>query len=276
AGSALSISGGIKDMMAILFAYKERANLKCTIHFIPRVKRRDVIDMKPTIVQSLISDFILDDTVFRIKASDIKAPPEENFDIKWWDTDYYNMVGMPVGGISFVMRLELNKVKMFERRVSMSDLAKAIGDGLPGIAIITSPFEDAIIDIIPDDEVVRSAWSVYGAVPDMTQIYLTTIVKPKFKKTRVKGIPGIIDMIPIEQNTLALIIDPIRPPEPDIALFNLYDIPSNVSLDIWKYGLWKSSINQRISKSTGVRMADLINMIVKARIMIVKVKYNNF
>lgn len=274
-GDTGAVRGGIKELQAKVYAYRKRSFARCVVHFVPRVTYRDVIDMKGIIVQSLISDFFLQtpDIIPLIRPD---APIEISYDLfqpQWWHIVYQRLTGR-VWGVtnnnSYCLRLYLDTVKMYDRRVSMNDIRKAVRLTGDVADVVCSPLRDGIIDIVPDDDLVKKYWAEYSeSVPDPIRVYLDLVVRPTLSTTRIKGIPNILDLEPIEQKTTSLIVDPARPSKRELAIN-----PKLTQYD--KEGLWRNDINNRIARTVGIRIGDLIKLILRAGITIVDLVINEY
>lgn len=206
------MGSGVRGMKNILYAVMNRHDPSSIIHFNMLVNARDVIDISGRIVETFVDDFVEKKEILPFSHEYEGDSTELRAQRYWWHDMYTTLTGHPLPDPMYIMRLHLNRPKMYEFRVTPAMLAKSIEtekmsknvekEAAEGsmFAVVYSPLEDGILDIIPDEYLLARNWaSAKGfMIPFLSQLYLSTVVKPGLKNLRLGGIPGIKAIIPVK------------------------------------------------------------------------------
>lgn len=200
AGSVQTVGSGVQGMRSIFNTVSNRSDAMCSVHFNIPVSYLDVINMRALLVHKTVLDFMIPNEYSIDELKDIERP--------WWYKIHESVHG-PLGiGHTTVMRLKFDRLKMYEHRVTLDMIAKAISSPTSitaSVVCIASPFSEAIIDIIPDDFKIKNIASKklndLQRAAYFTRQFLDRILtdhKDGLSTLRIKGIPGIKNITPVE------------------------------------------------------------------------------
>lgn len=217
AGALHSIGSGIQSLISLIYAIN-KVDAPCSVHFNVIVNARDVFDMRCQLVDVNVGDVTLShDIYYRDGVSDI-PDDSETLKFEWWHDLYFKTHQPLTPDYRNVLRLRLDTKKMYEHRITMEMISSVVNRGSIGVFVcVPSPFHIGILDIYVDS---LQASRMLGAVSDVSHItilYINNIFKdskdaknPPLSKRRIKGIPGITDLYPVETNTISLISSTLK------------------------------------------------------------------
>jgi hypothetical protein len=239
-GSSKSASFGIESLKNIIYASKNPKNNSCTVHFKNKqISFEEVLDYRRVIVGSTVKDFIVS---YEIKDASLLSR-------EWWH-DINPSKSMPATGK--VMRLHLAIPEMYKHRVSISDIARILElEVPPSISTLYGPNADAIIDVVPQKDVLAATLSklITGVIPDnmLEQTFLENIVWTNFEKIRVKGIAGITSLIPLVRPLWSVVLVERKLVDEDLDTDLIRE-----KLSQYLGQAWVIALNPGIMKETGL------------------------
>lgn len=211
-GSSKNVSYGLDGMKEMINASKKRKNPSCTIVFKDKTlnyldvlrKRRDIVGIT---VGALVADWEIN-------------PVEKLKQFNWHKIYQLTVLagtGRTIPTTGFALRLYLNVDMMFQHRVTMERICKAIET--EDAECVHSPFpflhegrRMAIIDIFPIDALITKALEKkkISALDPPTLIYLNAVLRPALDKLVIQGIPGITGLFPNPVEVLGIIRNEMR------------------------------------------------------------------
>lgn len=250
-GSTSNIETGFDRINNLLNASQTVKNPSCTIYFNKDVSLSDVLrDIKPEIVSITVNNLLLD---FEIETTDDLMQ-----EIPWWYSIFKKLFKVPefIKSSKFVLRLHLDKFKMYKHKVTMQQVTKAL-NAQDTIYAIASPIDEAIVDIYPDEERIREKITKEDVITkeDYSFFFLSTITLPSLDKIEIKGISGIYDIIPETYPIVRAISDEIQQDD----------------------GTWILHLNRIQMRVTGLKVERIENLlrILNFKVLPVEEKYRN-
>lgn len=207
-----SIGNGIKGFKNLLYLPLNRTDPSMTIHFLTKVTRDDIIEMRSLIEAVVVESFVKRFEIGAFNRIDEPETPERYailhdpdeviiLESKWWHKVYDSISESPSYYPAHIMRLHMDTQKMYEHRVTMDQISRALQNfsyekvGRTDVIefdVVTSPFEDGIIDIIP-----KKTIELVEGIPYPVRTFLYNIIRPGLRKIHVKGVVGISKLLPV-------------------------------------------------------------------------------
>lgn len=286
------MGSGVRGMKNILYAVMNRHDPSSIIHFNILVNPRDVIDISGRIVETFVEDFIEKKEILPFSKDYEGDSAELKAKRFWWHDMYETLMGQPLPEPVYIMRLYLNRTKMYEYRVTPAMIAKSIEkekmsktvekEAAQGsmFAVVYSPLEDGILDIIPDEVLLARNWAAANkfTIPFLSQLFLSTEVKPGLKTLRVGGIPGIKSITPVKIDIANIFSEYMR--------LNPYEIEKfrpiiehrlreeGVDVEGWENKVMFATISKRNMVAKGLPYSNMQILAKISKIIIIQQKVN--
>lgn len=256
-GSSKNVSGGLEGMKEAINVSKTRKYESCTVHFKDKYisyiqilrKRRQFVGIT---VGALVKDYTID-TI-------------GNLPSYWWQKSYSTLRGKTFNDDQYVLRLFLDKDVMYQHYVTMESITKVIEVyHSPSLVCVHSPTSEGIIDIIPDERLIKSSLEerkLKGIITDASLVFLEAIVKPTLDKLLIHGIPGIKNVFPAHYNVISIISREIKMSEKMPAYADQYP------------RAWYLLPNEFVIRTTGITMKRLIDLMVSVGFEILQEQSN--
>lgn len=261
-GSAKSASFGISAMKDLISARKTPTRNICKVYFTNKlITFEEVLNMRQVLVGSSVEDFVTD--------YDIR--PIDEFQKFWWHQGIDLLLRKELPPSKMIMRLTMDKIKMYKHRVTMKNIADALErENPPTVMAVYGPFDSGIMDIYPIIEnlqtVVKSRTGDKKVVfhPDyIDQVYLEDIVKPELKNVRVKGIFGITALEPVIRPVLSMIVSEIKI-DPESVNSELFAV-----LEPYFGSAWFLNYNHLIIRNDGIIPGNVAALCQAAGILVI-------
>ena len=250
-GARFNISTGIEMLQDLLSARLERKHESCNIHFNDKDMNFEQVfakkvDFVSITVGDLISDYIIDNP--------------ENFEDYWWVSLYPSLTGKSLPKSSAIIRLELNKNRMYSHEVTMEDIVNAIESyNLPEmVKVVPGPFETGLIFVYPDENIASEPLR-HLKIPtsdNVSQTFLNEILLPQLPKMQIKGISGIKSIDPTSVTTWSIVEDEIKMATPDV----LAELNDPNEIDQAKRS-WLLQLSRYTMSREGTRIDKLISLL---------------
>jgi len=272
AGDISGVGSGLKGMENILYAVKERRDHHCTIHFRTPVTKYDVVDLIPLMVELKFASLI------KGKPEYLPYQNEDQMkDVRGW---WYRVHEVTVGAlpsVGYVMRLHLDTDKMYKHRVTMSDISSNL-EGNFNVIVVIAPLKMGFVDIFADLVGIGEE----GITTSTAQLYyLQYEVLPSISNLRIKGIPRITDLHPVEVSVLSLLSEDRRLSRTYIDTYGLLEHPSippkpSEGEDLRYLHFWRNEINLSKLRGNGIHVNSIIMLMRYSGIIILSAKRNNY
>jgi DNA-directed RNA polymerase beta' subunit len=282
-GSVRSVSFGIDTMRDILFARKTPKNVFCTVYYKNKLLTlEEVLETKSYIVGSVFSNFIVDFKIGKF------GEGENNFKKLFWHEksyieEYIKDITYPENiDTSVILRIFLNKNEMYKHKVTIKKLVDVIIKKDNNIIPIYGSIIDGIIDIIPKTKINKDFLEVFSKNKNKydslninnseIQSYIENLYFEIFinglKNSFIKGIEGITNLHPKVINVLDIIKDAKQFKD----LFGISEGDAKQFKDLFGENmmLWEINLNSKIMKHKGLSIENLLNMLNKFNIDIIK------
>lgn len=174
---------GFDDVREVLFLPVRRKTEEVYLHMNQRLTRRQIYDLRKSLVTIKISDLIV--------GTEIEEP--KDLGEEWWHPVQRYANGINLNGDFkdvLVLRLYLDKSKMISYVVSIYDISAKILSEKPGLVkVVHGSFSDGIIDIYPLRRAFDENASGQGTREDTVyRLFLNQCLIPHFKTVRIRGI----------------------------------------------------------------------------------------
>lgn len=187
-------AGTRQNQGATLEAQKEILNVakrkypSCILHFKERINFYDAMRSREFFERVRVRDLI--------QSSDVSL--FEDVPTFWYEEDaYLSNRSIPKG--RYLLRLKLDGYKMWVHRISMVKLISVINEARTGelmhIDMWAYAADPYVLDIYYNEHMGQS--EVRGLQVNINQIQLSTIILPKLKDIRIKGISDITRVFPV-------------------------------------------------------------------------------
>ena len=216
-GSAKNVSSGIRALRDLIFARKKRQTPAATIYFKDRhMTFAEALNKRADIVGSVIHDFLLDD------GYDIDDPSA--FERYYWHDLFSQVTGKAIPKSNQMMRLRFDTTLLYAFRISLADIATVLEREIPPAVIcVYGPASSGIIDIYPDETVIsvtlQAKEVMIGNMAAKT--FLSLIVLPGLDNIRIKGVPEIRHLYPMESPIWRVVVEQIKLTGPALDAYNL-------------------------------------------------------
>lgn len=203
ASLAAMFDSGIDAMEELYQVKKVRKKEMCRIHFKNKdLSFEDIVNLRRDIVGATVESLLEARFAKQPKYYDSTEEP-------WWYNLYFDL--NPSDRKIFAegqvfLRLNLNKRRLYEFNLTLSDVARAMTRSR-GIICIPSPTYEGFIDIFVDNNIItynikKKLKNTSGLIKDCSiencaSLFLNLILIPSLKDICVSGVPGITQIIPL-------------------------------------------------------------------------------
>ncbi|CAH6419447.1 DNA-directed RNA polymerase subunit RPB1 [uncultured virus] len=209
-GSAKSM--GIDAFRELFNASVHRRNENTTIHFKNKnLSFDEALELRRVIVGTSVG--------YLTKANEIITTTENGQPLSlmqrgWWYQMYGVIMNKELMDSRYFLRLHLNTTLLYTYKVTLDDVARALEADRPQVLqCVCSPSSVGIIDVYPDERVIRKALTdalgnSSAGITDANAslLFLQLFVAPNLGDVTVKGVPGITQLFPIAVTTWSIVL----------------------------------------------------------------------
>lgn len=238
----------------LLKAQKEPKDPVSYVFFKEPVSKVQILtEKRPQLQQTMLSDIVI-----RHEIMDTETEEPESEWPQW--KQLYNYVVGNIPDTPYFLRLYLNIPDMINLDIHVNNLVESLSQsGL--VVVVPSPMDIGHLDLYPDiSALAKSAESKNQMLSreGIVLTYLTRSFIPVMQNLRIKGIPGILDVIPESVSVLSAI--------------------SGVeTVDTFDFGLpvWRISYDQNLGHYKGIMLTDILKTFLRSGLTLVQSDVGN-